>query len=232
LITLTQAFEVYEPQVMRWVFASRKPNLDFTIAFDLDVLKAYDDFDRTERIAYGAEEAEELKKSYEARIYDLSLVEPSKKSTELPRQFGFRHLCNVLQIFEGDIAKTERHYEVAVEDKERFRTRAQCAWTWIQSYAPPEFHFRLRKETDAIEKTSQPKAVQELIALLESGKAWNEESLGSEVFSVMKRNGLDAKTFFGECYRILIDKKNGPKLASFLLTIGVERAAAYLKRAL
>jgi lysyl-tRNA synthetase class I len=103
------------PRCIRWIFASRKPNLDFTIAFDLDVMKAYDDFDRCERYAFGAEEGEPKRVNYEKRIYELSCTahttDADLKGKPLPPQFGIRHLCNILQIFEGDQTRAQSYYQ-------------------------------------------------------------------------------------------------------------------------
>ncbi len=235
LITLAEAQLIYEPAVIRWIFASRKPNLDFTIAFDLDVMRTYDDFDRCERYAYGAEEGEPRKVSYEKRIYELSCPTVPDSFDQLPMQFGFRHLCNLLQINEGNIEKTKLQHALRTpEDEARFLSRAQRAWRWITEFAPDEFKFQLRTASQPAQKTAYPKAIEGVIALLEqAGVAQQpEEALAGNIYEVMKANGLDAKKFFPEVYRALIGKPNGPKLASFLIGIGHARAAKMLRDAL
>jgi lysyl-tRNA synthetase class 1 len=236
LITLGEALEIYEPQVIRWIFASRKPNLDFTIAFDLDVMKAYDDFDRCERFAFGREPGEEKKVSYERRIYELSCVEPPgpDRYERVPPQFAFRHLCNTLQIHEGDLEKAKAYFADSLqtpEDQRRFEDRAVRAWKWIRTFAPPEFKFALQTNPDHGLKTLYPQAIRDLIALLEKPGTAKvpEDELANAIFEVMKRHQLEAKVFFQEVYGLLIGKKNGPKLASFLLAMGPSRAAEILK---
>ncbi len=234
LITLSEAAEIYEPNVLRWIFASRKPNLDFSIAFDLDVLKAYDDFDRCERFAYGQEEGEEKKINYERRIYDLSLVkqETNPDRKKMPPQFHFRHLCNVLQIFEGDMNRAMTAYASQIQtesDKTRFKLRASRAWNWIAKYAPEEFKFLLRTTPY---KTQYPEAIAAVVKLLKSKSDFGEDALANDIYQIMKGHQLDAKRFFPEVYRILIDKTNGPKLASFILTIGLDRSAQFFEKSL
>lgn len=237
LITVSEALEIYEPAVIRWIFASRKPNLDFTIAFDLDVMKAYDDFDRCERYAFDLEPGEDKKVFYERRIYELSRVEaPSRDMYEtVPPQFQFRHLCNILQIHQGDLAKAKAHYgEELLKSpayEARFESRAKRAWKWITTYAPEEFKFTLQTNPGHGLKTLYPQAVKQLIDLLENpaSSKLSEDDLASQIFTVMKGHGLEAKVFFQEVYALLVGKKNGPKLASFLLAIGLQRAADILK---
>ena len=48
----------------------------------------------------------------------------------------------------------------------------------------------------------------------------------------MKRNQVEPKVFFQDTYRILVNKPNGPKLASFLLAIGPKLASKILEKAL
>ena len=234
LITLSQALEVYEPQVVRWIFASRKPNIDFSISFDLDVMKAYDDFDRCERIHYGVEAADDKKRTYESRIYELSLIEPNTREDSCPIQFGFRHLCNVLQIYSGDLDKSAQHYALANDkNRRRFMERAQRAWRWITEYAPSEFRFFLRSESSII-LTTQPGALSDLVELLQSDMMVEitEQQLHTQLFSIAAKHNLTPKTFFEAVYDALIAKKHGPRLASFLLIIGPQTAAQIIKRAL
>lgn len=234
LITLGEALEIYEPAIIRYLFASRKPNLDFSIAFDLDVMKAYDDFDRCERFAFGVEKGEDKKVNYEKRIYEFSRVESKKEKSEMPAQFPFRHLCNILQIQEGDIEKTKAFYAKDIRnsvDSERFESRAKRAWKWISTYAPAEFRFTL--QTDPQVKSQFPLIIKDLIqALNEQNHIESEEKLANRTWEIMKSHGVEGKTFFKDVYQILVAKPNGPKLASFLLAIGPKRAAEILQKAL
>jgi len=234
LITLSEALEIYEPAVIRYLFASRKPNLDFSIAFDLDVMKAYDDFDRCERIALGIETAEEKKFKYEKRIHDLSRVDHLTQSSQKLTQFPFRHLCNVLQIQEGDLEKTKSFYKnmiLSSEDEKRFYSRAKRAWKWISDFAPEEFRFKL--QTEPKNKTQFPQITSELIAFLkECAENPSEDTLANKTWEIMKKHGVEGKIFFKDIYNVLVCKPNGPKLASFLLAIGTKRAAEILQKSL
>ncbi|MBK8719262.1 MAG: lysine--tRNA ligase [Deltaproteobacteria bacterium] len=51
VVTVADCLEVYEPEVLRWMFASYRPNTEFQISFDLDVIKLYEDYDRCVRLA-------------------------------------------------------------------------------------------------------------------------------------------------------------------------------------
>ncbi len=234
LITLSQAMEVYEPQVIRWIFASRKPNIDFSISFDLDVMKAYDDFDRCERIAFGTEAADDKKRNYEARIYFFSKIDATETPATCPVQFGFRHLCNILQIHQGNLDRVAGHYGVkSTADRGRFDSRAIRAWKWISDYSPPEFRFKLRADGDGY-KTTHSAVITDLIQVVRSSQngGVDEDALTSRIFEVSKKHQLPPKAFFEVVYEALIGKKSGPKLASFILAVGLEQTAEILERSI
>jgi lysyl-tRNA synthetase class 1 len=240
LITLGEALEIYEPAVVRFIFASRKPNTDFSIAFDLDVMKAYDDFDRVERIAFGLEDVDDRRRAYEKRIYEFSSVQmgtQSQSAGDLPAQFGFRHLCNILQIHQGEMEKAKKYFSDLIktaEDEKRFYARAARAWKWIHAFAPEEFRFAVRTEGNPPPKTQYPRPMKDLVTLLRTGKlqTMTEDQVANEIYEIIKGAGIPPKLFFQETYNLLISKTSGPKLASFLISLGTERAADILEQAL
>jgi lysyl-tRNA synthetase class 1 len=111
VIDLPDVLRVYTPEVARYLFAGTRPNTEFTISFDLDVIKIYEDYDKTERIAWGDEEAkDEAAFLREKRIYELSQVTigtdgKTAMPAANPYQIPFRHLCNLIQIAGCDIDK-------------------------------------------------------------------------------------------------------------------------------
>ncbi|MBN1835561.1 MAG: lysine--tRNA ligase, partial [Spirochaetales bacterium] len=93
VVSLRDVLEIYQPELVRYLFASTRPNTEFAISFDLDVLKNYEDYDRCERIYFGQEKVSEDKATRQRRIYELSQVRsvPARMPTQVP----FRHLCNL-----------------------------------------------------------------------------------------------------------------------------------------
>ena len=116
VITLKEMEEVYEPIIIRWLFASTRPDAEFAISFDLDVLTIYENFDRCERIYFNEEDVEEKERLKQKRIYELSSVTIPKN---LPFQPSFRHLTTVLQIYEKDLKKAAESFDVKEEDKDK-----------------------------------------------------------------------------------------------------------------
>ena len=149
VVSLYDVLEVYTPEVARYMFVGTRPNTEFAISFDLDVLKIYEDYDTCERIYFGLQKANEKKAAKQRRIYELSQVDgiPSEPSYQIP----FRHLCNLLQIHGGDIEAVVSSLEDITDgQKERLIERCECAWAWITTFSPEDFRFALA--TDETEK--------------------------------------------------------------------------------
>jgi len=221
VITLRDALNIYESKVLRWIFAGTRPNTEFSISFDLDVLKNYEDFDKLERIYYGNDKGKEKDAEKLKRIYELSCV--GKPSKNIPQQIPFRHLTTLLQIHENNLNGVIKEHKI--KDKERLI----CVKNWLEKYAPEDFKFKLVDKVTAKPKKEYKEAILELAGKLQK-KRFDEQSLFNEFYIICNERGLDNKEFFKTAYNVLIDKDKGPKLANFILTIGQERVIKILKQ--
>lgn len=229
VITLDDVLEVYEPQVVRYLFAGTRPNSEFSISFDLDVIKIYEDYDKTERIYYRTEEVGEKRRAKEARIYELSQVHDVPES--MPPQIPFRHLCNLLQISAGDAERALDSAEIPESARERLRVRSRCAWNWISRFAPEDFRFRLAEPGDVpIDLDPSARKAVQLIAgeVEEHFGEHDEKSLAEAIYRAAGEAGIDAKALFTAMYRVLIGKEKGPRLSGFILTVGKDRVLGIL----
>jgi lysyl-tRNA synthetase class 1 len=232
VVDLYDVLEVYQPEIARYLFAGTRPNTEFTISFDLDVIKIYEDYDRTERIYWGLEEASEEKRAKESRIYELSQV--AAVPAHMPYQAPFRHLSSILQINDGDIARTRAAFEREAGrafdaiDLKAFERRAACCAAWLGKYAPEDFKFSLRAPGEkAPLAPSELSAVAELRDYAAAATDWGK-SFTEGMYAIAAKHGLDTKAFFRAVYQALVGKDQGPRLASFLESIGKERIGQIL----
>ncbi|MDR1071460.1 MAG: lysine--tRNA ligase [Rickettsiales bacterium] len=230
--SVASVLEVYTPEMARWFFASYKPDATFNLAFDIDVLKNYENFDRMEREVYGQGDANDDKRAALRRIYEMSQINFDGKIPDvMPFQPGFRHLCNNLQVNELDIAKTRAMYADQIKndvDERRYRERAERAVFWIENYAPEDFQFFVNKERRSdIPMTDAEKAfVAGLRAVLET--EIDERGLQDKIGALIESNGLDSIKAYRLLYQLLVGRDKGPKLANFIMTIGREKVLALL----
>lgn len=231
VIDLYDVLRVYQAEVVRYLFAGTRPNTEFSISFDLDVIKTYEDYDKTERIAWGAEKAKnDDVYAKERRIYELSQVEGMPES--MPYQMPFRHLCNLLQTNSGDIDSVIASLtDITKDQEERFRARCKCAWYWITECAPEDFRFALRKDGSKADLTeAELAAVKKIYTdILPKMDNMEEKPLSEAVYAVASDCGIEPKALFTATYQALVGKDQGPRLANFMKIIGKKRLEEILK---
>ncbi len=242
VVTVADCLEVYEPQVLRWIFASYRPNTEFQISFDLDVVKLYEDYDRAVRLAHEADDgtAKDRKRQVARRTLQLASVDHAiiVAGSPPPCAVPFRHLGVVLQIFDGDIARTLDHLVQTGEiegDAARAATeqRAQCAWSWVRDHAPEDFRYRIRTEpvTRALDADDTARLLA-VVALVRDAAADGLEQALTEQFKRWSAEGVDLKRFYPIVYDLLLGRDRGPKLTSLVATLGRERVVPLLSASL
>ena len=208
-LTINDVLEIYEPEILRYLFVGTKPKTNFNISFDNDVIKIYDDFDELERKYY-----KNLATSQEKRIYELSVLKLSKSK---PNKTNFRHLITLVQI--GKIKNLNK------EDK----IRAGKVSNWIDKYAGEDMKFEIQ---DKIKINLTKKQKEALISLKEvlTNKKLNENQLFNEFYNICKSVGINNKEFFESAYRTIINKNKGPRLADLILVTGKEKIIKLLNQ--
>lgn len=231
VVDLPDLLRVYQPELVRYLFAGTRPNTEFVISFDLDVIKIYEDYDKTERIYWGAEKAKDAEaEARERRIYELSQVGdvPSKA----PYQVPFRHLCSLLLIHQGDVDRVlEALPGLEESQREGVRSRARRAWYWVNECAPEEFRFKVRQPGETAElselETAAVRALRdEVVCRLEEFS--DEKRVAEAIYAAAEKAGTDGKTLFRAAYQALIGKDQGPRLAGFLGTLGKDKVLSIL----
>jgi len=221
--TIQDLLKIYTPEMVVYLFASTRPNAEFDISFDLDVIKAYEDFDKLERTYYGLETEKNPKKiATLKRIYELSQEEYKQAQNTIPFQPGFRELTVIAQANDFDFEKVKEFYNEQIKtefDLKRLETRFNAAKNWIEIYAPEEMIFSINKEIkkEFIENLKE----NEKNAIIQSKKFLEEINDGKELFGKFKEicenNNLEVKDFFALMYNLILSKEKGPKLAGFMI---------------
>jgi lysyl-tRNA synthetase class 1 len=237
VVTVADCLEIYEPELLRWIFVSYRPNTEFQISFDLDVINLYENYDRLCRLAYGLDDAkDEQKKLAAQRTFQLASVDHHRiaEGEKLPFVPGFRHLSMTLQIHDGDLDRTVAHYEHTGQittdaERGRCRRRARCVRNWIEHYATDEFRYTIRREPK-----TRPLAADEvtcltrLVDVLKAHPNIDEDGLVPTMKTLTAGTTLDNKSFLPVVYDLLIDRDRGPKLTTLVTAMGTARALALL----
>lgn len=208
-LSVEEVEEIYEPEILRYLFVGTKPKSKFQISFDNDVIKIYEDFDRLEEKYYN-----NTANPQEKRMYEMSNIYYNKGK---PKRIGFRHLVTLVQLNRlKDLEESEL-------------IRAQKVKNWLEKYAQGDMKFIVQDKIEEVFDIKEKKALLELKNILEKRQFLNELELFSEFQDICKRIELDVSLFFQAAYRAIIRKNKGPKLAGLILLIGQERIINLLR---
>ena len=242
VVTVADCLEVYEPTLLRWIFASYRPNTEFAISFDLDVIKIYEDYDRAVRLGYQADDGGKKDKKRQAARRTLQFAsvthERPEPGTEPPFQPPFRALSMMLQIYDGDLERTRNYYVASGElnterEHELFTERATCCWNWIEKHAPEEFRYRVRDEAIVVPLEGEVRiAIERLAEVLRQNPDIDEKSMLPHAKTLTEGLELERTDLFPVVYDLVIGRPKGPKLTTLIGNLGAARVLPLLEPSL
>lgn len=99
-------------------------------------------------------------------------------------------------------------------------------------FCPEDFRFALKSGDDAPVELgeAEKKALGLLYKTVDEKMAdCDEKEFGTLVYDIAREVGIESAELFPAVYQALIGKEKGPRLISFLYTIGREKVAEILK---
>jgi lysyl-tRNA synthetase class 1 len=241
--TPADALEIFEAPLLRWLYARRRPEQSITLAFDAEVGRVYDEWDKlTRQVADG--EVDPLKQAVWAR----SAGTADGLLPVTPRPLPFRTLASVADITAGDevqILRIVRDLTIGdpVTSLAEVRPRLDCAQAWVAGYLTPAERTQVRTEPDLAQLAALSAEDRDALKLLTEGMAadWSLQALTTLLYGIPKlQRGLTIddkptdeikkaqRAWFILLYRLLIGKDTGPRLPTLLLAVGQDRIRALL----
>jgi lysyl-tRNA synthetase class 1 len=237
------ALRIMEPQILRWLYARRRPNQSFKIAFDQEIQRLYDEWDALTR---KVEDGTALPGDVAA--YTRAAGTAAGELPRTPRPLPYRTLASVADITAGAEQQTLRILSELEPDRplvslDEVRPRLDRAEQWISSQVPAEQRTVVRAEPDADRLAALDDAERGALKLLIDGLGshWSLDGLTTLVYAVPKvQAGLapDAKptpelkvaqrSFFALLYELLVGRDTGPRLPTLLLAVGQDRVRTLL----
>lgn len=241
--TAAEALQIMEAPLLRWLYARRRPNQAFKVAFDQEVQRLYDEWDKlVQRMGDGTVSPAER------TVAGRALATASRKLPLAPRPVPFRTLASVVDITTGDAEQTLRilgdlYPANRISSLDQVQPRLDCAQHWITMHVPAEQRTQVRTVPDEELLGSLDTGMRESLRLLLAGleSHWSLEGLTVLVYGVPKAQlglPLDTKptpelkvaqrNFFALLYRLLVSRDTGPRLPTLLLGVGADRIRALL----
>ncbi len=221
VFTVSDLLKIYEPEIVRFLYTG-KINHALEIPFDMGVLNNYSNYDRIERQYFGKEAVADEKGQENMRaIYELSQLGEPKERAQPP--FGF---CASLSQLTADvdeaisILQRTGHISKALskEDRERIALRLRLARNWVDEFAPDQVRILLLKKMPDVDLTQAQRGALSMLAGA-IGRASSAEALGKEIKAITEKKGVRPKELFEAAYLLLLGKRQGPRLAPFLLSL-------------
>jgi lysyl-tRNA synthetase class 1 len=241
--TPKEALEIMEAPLLRWLYARRRPNQSFKIAFDQEIQRLYDEWDA---LARRVEEKEAT--PADAAAYSRAARTAAGPLPQTPHPLPYRTLASIVDITTGNEEQTLRILRDLdpanpVNSLDEARPRLDRAQRWITTQAPPESRTKVREQPDVDTLRGLGERERESIRLLLEGldSHWSLEGLTTLVYGVPKKQaGLppDVKptpelkaaqrSFFALLYQLLVGRDTGPRLPTLLLAVGADQVRKLL----
>ncbi|MSU76089.1 lysine--tRNA ligase [Patescibacteria group bacterium] len=221
-VSPSELLDVYEVPLLRWQYLRRPPKQNFSLAFDTEIYRQYDEFDR-EMLAYQNNQLD--------RARDFALRESfpdGKVPDQRLRPAPFRQIVSLGQIVQWDVKKlTKLLSSLGPEyDADSIKERVPKARNWLENHNPDEMVALLDKPNTAYArkvKAGTKKLIKELVKELKNKRAHSVKEIEDLVYALPKDPKLDdmanrkrQRAFFGDVYHLLIGQDTGPRLSTFL----------------
>jgi lysyl-tRNA synthetase class 1 len=231
-----QWLEIGKPETLNYFLFRSKPLKHKDFNPEMPFLDFIDQYDRVERIYYGSEEPASQKEGEKSKkIYEMSQIE---LKDEMPFQPSYRFMTVAYQIADGDIKKVfeilkknsqlpENMNNVDFEnlneeDLKNLKMRMDHVKNWLGTYAPEFVKFSVMKKIPKLPLgEDQTEFLLKLADLLE-GNEYTAEELHDEMYNLLTEMDMKPQKAFQAIYKIIIGKKQGPRAASFVLSLDTD----------
>lgn len=231
-LTPRELLEVFEPALLKWLYTRRSPDQSFTIAFDTDVYRTYDEFDR---------DVIQLSKNNICQAKATALRIADADTSGIARnRLSFRQITGLGQIVQWNQDKLIElaHALGTSDDVDKLMTRSSCSRRWLEHYQPQE-RIQLLVEPNinyAAALTAEARVlIQRLLSKLETLDLTMPD-LEELVYGIPKDTSLSQqenaprqRAFFKDVYNLLLGGDTGPRLATFLWAADREQVRNLLR---
>lgn len=220
-ITPATVLDVYEPDMVRWLFAKYAPTDAFAFNFDDTIIRHYSEFDKGLDAAKKGEADE-----YTSSVYKLSMLDGLETKAKVP--FGVLASVATIVDFNPQAVK-EILAKIGVAFEEHDEERLLRVKNWITKHQPSKLYKLLAERNDgyyAEINEEERAAVKALADYIENTAELKEQEIQQYLYSVInkpeltkKENTARQQRFFAVFYNLLFGTDKGPRLYLFLSAI-------------
>lgn len=213
VVTLEQLLSIMPPELVWYFMLRMSPDKQLFFDEGETLLRLFDDF--------AALLEKENKESWEKQLIDLSLHSVSERTVS---NVPFSHLVASYQAALRNVEKTleiiqrSEYAEIASKQADIIRRELVFIDAWLDTWAPEELKFSLRKNVDMhefsdIEKQYFDQLAEKITsAPTDLDGAWFHQA----IYDFKDKVDMPPRELFSSLYRLIIGKTSGPRAGWFL----------------
>ncbi|MDR1721611.1 MAG: lysine--tRNA ligase [Methanobrevibacter sp.] len=232
--TPKQWLAIGPPESLNYFIFRSKPMKHKDFSPKMAYLDFMDQFDKVEKVYFNEEEAPSEKEDKKFRkIYEIAKI---RKDNNLPFRPPYRFLTVAYQIAGNDLEKIfqilkknsqltdsfkdKTFQDLSEEELKDYQNRVNNVINWLDNYGPKFVKFQVMKKIPRLEITDELKTfLKDLAELLENNDFNEAVTLHDEMYKIIEAKGLKPQKAFQAIYKVILGQKQGPKAASFLLSL-------------
>jgi len=204
VISPRELLNIYQPEILKWLYTRKNPSQTFQLAFDTEIYRQYDEYDREFPTEPPAVPFRQVVAFGDILQWDAEKVKKLLKRT------GFEY------------------------DEKSIEDRLVKAKHWLEKYNAEEMiqvRDTVNKEYASNLKEEEKEMIRKLWEHIKEEKQLNIDDLTYVLYDIPKRKDITdekelkerQRLFFKNLYNLLISKDRGPRLATFLCALEKEK---------
>ena len=246
-ITFTpkEFLEIANPELVRYLILKTDPMRTISIRPE-NIPQLVDEYENFEKKYYGEIEVDEETKKVVEYLYPLTRPDDNLNVRPLRLPYRFAVIISQLgkimtekQILNKAIEVIRRQYKIQRDltkrEIEEVKKTLYRAKNWVTKYGPKMYRIEIPENIGEIKRELSPKQIlglKELLPLLYDENI-TAEDLQNKIFDIGKSiEGLGHKKMFQAIYKVILNKKFGPRIGPFLVALDREWVVRRIKRAI
>jgi len=232
--TPKQWLSIGPPESLNYFIFRSKPMKHKDFSPKMQFLDFIEQFDKVEKVYYGEEpspsekEEKKFKKIYEiAKITNENRLpfRPPYRFLIVAYQIAGRNLEKIFEILKKNSQLTNSFKDKTFKDLDEkeindFKKRLENVINWLNEYGPKFVKFNVSKKIPRLELKNNEISFLKSLAILIENNDFNEDiKLHDEMYKIIHEHELKPQKAFQTIYKVILGQKQGPKAASFLLSL-------------
>ena len=216
---------IYPAEVVRWLYCRASPDSVVDLAFDIDVIRVYDEFDK--RAAQAKNSIDELAQQ------EIQLSLPFADSKAGSKAIPFRQVTGMGDATDFNKKRILELLGKSGFDEESIEERLDKGQSWMDKYCP-EARSRLIDTPNSAYFAQLNAERQDRIRIfstvVETAECKSLDDLENDLYAIPKKPGMSEdekkkaqREFFKDVYMLLFGKEKGPRLPTFLWAVSKDK---------